>query len=595
MTQNRLEKWLHTSEKPILMDGAMGTCYAETAPAPESISELANLTDPQTIYGIHRQYIEAGAVVIRANTFSVNPITLGQDWAEVEALLEAGLRIAEDAAANTAKVLASIGPVSAEGKEKEIYLRIARHLISLGAEGILFETFESSHELVEIIPTLRKDGYPGVIGATFAVMPDGYTMNGESAGSLIREMNRLEAEGAPDFVGFNCTSGPLHLRKVVEGLKPQALPLAVLPNAGYPATSRGHVHYGGTPEYFADEMLPLRDLGVALLGGCCGTTPAHIQAMKELFVKTPVRKRTVVVKELSGASEGAPYKNTFREKLEQGERPIAVEYDSPSVADFSLYGDGVRAYKAAGVDAITIADCPIGRARMDSSLVALLIKKEFEMEAIPHLTCRDRNLNALKALLLGLNSQGIYNQIVVTGDPIPTAQRDEIRSVYNFNSEKLTRFISAMNEDLLEHPLTVSAAVNVNAKNFTVELRRAKQKAAAGAYCFFTQPVHSQQAIENLQILRENLDAKIMGGIMPVVSERNARFMVNELSGMVLDPVVYEGLAGLSREEAEDYAYEVSVDYCKQIAPFVDGFYLMTPFNRTELIVRIVRWIQEND
>lgn len=587
-------KELLTGRKPILADGAMGTWYAEQT-GESSFSEYANLTDPQRILAIHRSYIDAGAQLIRTNTFSANPFTLQLGWTKVEELLAAGYRIAKEAAGIEAGVLCSIGPVPAEADGVSTYVRMARYFISLGAEAILFETFDSSHDLLQVIKELRSGGFEGVIGTTFAVMPDGFSMNGESAANLLRDMT-AEEDSQPDFLGFNCTSGPLHLRRVISKLQMQNLPVAVLPNAGYPATSRGHVHYGGTPAYFAEEMLELRDLGIDILGGCCGTTPEHIRAMRDQFEKTPRKKSANVRLQIADRRDEAKstQANSFMEKLESGKRPIAVEYDSPQVADFQKYAQGLKAYKAAGVDAITIADCPIGRARMDSSLVALLIKKDYDMEAIPHLTCRDRNLNAIKALLLALNSQGIYNQIVVTGDPIPTAQRDEIRSVFNFNSEKLTRFISQMNQELFDEPLQTSCAFNVNAPNIKAELRRAHQKVDAGAVCFFTQPVLSEQALHNLQMLKDQVDAKVMGGIMPVVSERNARYMMNELSGIVLDESLYNRYVGLDKEEASELAYETSIEYARQMAPYVDGYYLMTPFHRTDLIVRIVEWISRS-
>ena len=199
-------KELLTGRKPILADGAMGTWYAEQT-GESSFSEYANLTDPQRILAIHRSYIDAGAQLIRTNTFSANPFTLQLGWTKVEELLAAGYRIAKEAAGIEAGVLCSIGPVPAEADGVSTYVRMARYFISLGAEAILFETFDSSHDLLQVIKELRSGGFEGVIGTTFAVMPDGFSMNGESAANLLRDMT-AEVESQPDFLGFNCTSGP---------------------------------------------------------------------------------------------------------------------------------------------------------------------------------------------------------------------------------------------------------------------------------------------------------------------------------------------------------------------------------------------------
>ncbi|MBE6996337.1 MAG: homocysteine methyltransferase [Ruminococcaceae bacterium] len=279
------------------------------------------------------------------------------------------------------------------------------------------------------------------------------------------------------------------------------------------------------------------------------------------------------------------------EKLDAGKRVIAVELDPPADDDIGFFLDGVQALRDAGADAVTIADCPVGRPRADSSLLACKVKRELGIEPLPHMTCRDRNLNATKALLLGLSIEGVHNVLLVTGDPIPTEQRDEVKTVFNFNSRKLARYVSDLNEQLTS-PFRIFGALNLNAKNFAMQLKIAKEKEENGVTGFLTQPVLSAQALENLKLARQELRGAILGGIFPVVSHRNALFLNNEISGMrVCDEIValYEGK---ERDEAEALAVKISAAIAREIEPYVDGFYLMTPFKRVELMKRILNEIR---
>ena len=287
----------------------------------------------------------------------------------------------------------------------------------------------------------------------------------------------------------------------------------------------------------------------------------------------------------------------FLRKLNAGKKVIAIELDSPKDADLTGYLDGARRLQAAGADLLTIADCPIARARMDSSLVACRVHRELGLNVLPHMTCRDRNLNATKALLLGLYAEGVREVLAITGDPIPTAERDEVKNVYQFNSRKLAQYIVSLAGEGREmpSPLTVFGALNLNARNFDVELRRAQEKLQNGMSGFLTQPVLSAQAVVNLKKTRETLGekAKILVGIMPVVSQRNAIFMENEVNGIHVDAEIIERFAGLDRAQGEELGLEVSVKAAQAAAPYADGFYLMTPFNRIALMERLIARLKE--
>jgi homocysteine S-methyltransferase len=366
--------------------------------------------------------------------------------------------------------------------------------------------------------------------------------------------------------------------------------LSVMPNAGYPTVLGRRTVYQGEPAYFGDKLAEIVQAGAQIVGGCCGTTPEHIAKAAEALAK-PLQIPAQPRREAIPVSP-APQDNPLAEKLDAGRRVVAVELDPPADDDISFFLDGVQALRNAGADAVTIADCPIGRPRADSSLLACKIKRELGVEPLPHMTCRDRNLNAAKALLLGLSMEGVHNVLLVTGDPIPSENRDEVKSVFNFNSRTLARYVAGLNETVLRTPFRLFGALNLNAKNFTMQLKIAREKEDNGITGFLTQPVLSKEALNNLVLARQTLRGKILAGIYPVVSYKNACFLNNEIAGMRISSEITARYEGKNREEAEDLAVRISTAIAGEAAPFSDGFYLMTPFKRVPLMVRILEQIQ---
>lgn len=579
----------YLAHKPLLFDGGMGTYYKA---APGADCEMANLTDPEGVKKVHAEYLAAGAQAIKTNTFGLPRMAAAQmpGWEE---LAEAGWKLACDAAAEKdAAVFADLGPApdTEAAPASSAYGLVAQQFAALGAKNFLFETLSSDVGIVEAVKALRVAVPDAFVMVSFAVLPDGYTREGLLFRDLLR---RMEQSGVVDAMGLNCVSAPGAMKKLVQGLGETLLPLSVMPNAGYPVVTRARVLYQGKPAYFAREMGQIAAAGVRILGGCCGTTPAHIAALRAELDALPQQTEAAPAAKLSTRTAPAVEKDdAFLRKLNAGEKVIAIELDSPRVADLSGYLDGARRLQAAGADLLTIADCPIAQARMDSSLVACRVHRELGMCALPHMTCRDRNLNATKALLLGLYAEGVREVLAITGDPIPTAERDEVKNVYQFNSRKLAQYIVSLAGEGREMPsaMTVFGALNLNARNFDVELRRAVEKLENGMSGFLTQPVLSAQAVENLRKARQTLGerAKILAGIMPVVSQRNAIFMENEINGIHVEEDIIQRFAGLDREQGEALGLEVSMQMAREALPYADGFYLMTPFNRVALMERLI-------
>ena len=579
----------HLARKPLLFDGGMGTYYKAK---PGTECEQGNLLDPAGVRKVHREYLAAGAEAIKTNTFGLPRMAAARqpDW---QALARAGWKLAAEAAVETgAAVFADLGPApdTEAAPAGSIYTAVARCFVEQGAKNFLFETLSSDAGVLEAVQAVKAQVPDAFVLVSFAVLPDGYTREGMYSKDLVR---RMTESGLVDAVGFNCVSAPGAMRALMQQLGSTALPLSVMPNAGYPVVTRTQVKYQGKPEYFAKELARIAAEGVRILGGCCGTTPAHIAALRAELDALPAGEKVAPAVQVSTPEAPTVEKDdAFLRKLNAGKKVIAIELDSPKDADLTNYLAGAKRLQAAGADLLTIADCPIARARMDSSLVACRVHRELGLCTLPHMTCRDRNLNATKALLLGLYAEGVREVLAITGDPIPTAERDEVKNVYQFNSRKLAQYIVSLAGEGREMPgpMTVFGALNLNARNFEVELRRAGEKLENGMSGFLTQPVLSEQAVENLRRTRETLGerAKILAGIMPVVSQRNAIFMENEVNGIHVAEDIIEAFAGLDREQGEALGLEISLKMAREALPYADGFYLMTPFNRVALMERLI-------
>ena len=571
----------------LLFDGATGTALCAQSGEGEAVERLC-LTQPQRVLALHRAYLAAGCRAIKTNTFAAHVSLACENEDDQKKLIRAAYDLARRAGdAYDAAVFADIGPAPTDADSAAAcYIAMAEQYLNVGATCFLFETMQSGEGLAEAAAYIKASCPDAWIMVSFAADADGFTRAGEQASALALQMS---ACGAVDAIGLNCICGAYHIRQLLSTLDVGDKLMSAMPNAGYPHVEEGRTYYDSAPAYYAQQVMECVKAGARIVGGCCGTTPEHIRQIARLL-GTPMLPRVRMGDEKAAQPPEKGCRSRILRRLEQGRRITLVELDPPRSADIGGFMEGARQLEQAGADAITIADCPIGRARMDSSLLACKLSRELGIEALPHMTCRDRNVNATKALLLGLSMENVHNVLAVTGDPIPTGDRGSVKSVYQFNSRVLAKFIRGLGESGEAEPFFVCGGLNINAVRFDSELDRAKEKMDCGVSAFLTQPVLSEQAALHLERARDELrGAKLIGGLFPVVSEKNARFLQSEVHGITVDEAVVRAYAGLDRAQGEDMAVRLCREAASRISPFVDGYYIMTPFQRVELVCRVIR------
>lgn len=574
---------------PLLADGAMGTYFSLLTGRPASACEAANRTDPDVIWRIHQAYRRAGARLIRTNTFAANCAATGLPLDQVLELVDAGYDLAARVAGEDCLVAADIGPIDpGEGDPTAEYRAIIDRFAARGADLFLFETF-SDPEVALPLAAYVKAARPGAkVIVSFTCASEGATRTGVPARALVE---RVDACPDVDMLGLNCGIGPTHMARLLAGLqRPPTKPLSVMPNAGYPTVEHQRTVFTAAPGYFGGRTAELRAYA-RLLGGCCGTTPAHIQALGEALARPAALPGAP--KAAPAPATAAPVGNALWDKLAAGKFVRVAELNPPQGADLSALLASARALQAAGIDALTFPDMPLARLRMDALSCAGQVTERLGVDVVAHLTCRDRNLLAAQAGVLAAHAQGIRNLLVVTGDPVPESDRGSIRPVFNLNAITMTGVVHNMNGDYFPaDPISVGVALNPCAARPEVELARLRRKMEQGARFVMTQPIFDLACLPVLDAARA-MGLKVLGGIMPLVSYRNAQYMGHEVPGMRIPE---EDLARftpeMSRVEARRVGLSIAEATCRAVAPHVDGFYFVTPFNRAQTIASLLRRLE---
>ena len=585
----------------IITDGSFGTYFADKYET-QSLPELYNFEPEgaQKIIDIHKEYIEAGARLIRTNTFASNTFMLEADFDKVAENIKNAIDSAKAATEGTDVFIAGdIGPIQADlcldlSEIEQEYYDIVRQFVENGIDIITFETFPDLEHIVPAITRIKAEKDIFVM-VQFSMNQYGYTKAGISARKLL--LMAAEIPGI-DAVGFNCGVGPGHMEQIMSGLLQDSEVMTALkdkyiislPNSGYPERIRNHITFAKHPEYFVDKLDELVNKGADIVGGCCGTTPDFIRLLTE---KTDtVQKGRADFANSSEAEEVKPVnKAFFADKLKTGGKLIAVELAPPLNANDANVLKGAHMLKELGVDVLTFPDSPSGRTRVDSVLMAEKVHRETGMCVMPHICCRDKNAIAMRSVFLGAHINDIHNFLIITGDPVPSVSRSSVKAVFNFDSVGLMNIARDMNdENFKECPLVYGGSINQGRRNIEVEIGRVKKKMEAGAQFFLTQPVFTKEDGDRLRRFKEETGARILCGIMPLISRKNAYFMKNEIAGVnVTEEIVARYPENASREEGEAVGIEIAKEIIAYTDDFVDGYYFSFPFNRVYMLEKILK------
>ena len=586
----------YLKKSKLIADGSFGTYYSQKYKTVD-IPEYANITAPQRISEIHTEYINSGAKLIRTNTFASNTYSLDCSIEKVKENIKAAYKIAKEAVEQSGKeifIAGNIGPVPAvfqpdfEAVEEEYY-QIAKTFIDEGADILCFETFTQSEHIMPAIKRIKEECNPFII-VQFCVNQYGYSEAGESAERLVSE---TAFSKCVDAVGLNCGVGPAHMQQILSKINLNNNCFATaMPNAGYPLLVRNRVKYADNPIYFASKVNGMALLGADIIGGCCGTTPDYIREVAKTIDLTP----TVKSDETSANNENEKpvIKKSFFRNADgtiKDKKLIAVELAPPFGADDKKLLEAAHMLKGLGVDVLTFPDSPSGRTRIDSVLMAQKVKNVTGFEVMPHICCRDKNAIAMRSTFLGASINDINNFLIITGDPIPVMARQVVKSVFNFDSVGLMRIADEMNSEALkDSPLTYGGAINQSRRRIESEIKRVQKKMEAGAEFFLTQPVFTAEDAERLRRVKEETGARILCGLMTLVSRKNALFMKNEISGVnVTDEVIERYPENADREDGENVGVELAKEMIAATRDFADGYYFSFPFNRTYLLKRIIQ------
>ncbi|MGM1020735.1 MAG: bifunctional homocysteine S-methyltransferase/methylenetetrahydrofolate reductase [Bacillota bacterium] len=603
----------------IVGDGAMGTfLYQLGFPVNTSYEEL-NITSPDVISDVHRQYLQAGARLLETNTFSANDYKLARFGLEskVEEINRAGVRIARAAAGPEHYVVGAVGSICGGKRLNISKAELARNydqqidaLLSEGVDGILCETFYSLDEVRIALRGVRKYSSIPVI-CQFAVDQVGRTQDGFS---VAEAFTVLRNEGA-DILGFNCHSGPQGIMSVMKQLDGSlSVPLSVYPNAGLADYVDGHYVYGASPEYFGECAASFVELGTRIIGGCCGTTPEHISAIskalnglqppplapRELLPDGPVivaEPEQIAREGEQGNGRNASEPNIV--ELVKERHTVIVELDPPRDLDITRFMQGTQALKAAGADALTLADNSLAVTRMSNMALGHLVSLETGLRPLIHIACRDRNLIGTQSHMMGFDALGIDHVLAVTGDPARFGDLPGASSVYDMTSFEIIRMIKQLNDGIAfsGKPLkqkanfVVGAAFNPNVKHLGKAVQRLEKKIASGADYIMTQPVYDRELIISMAEQTRHLEVPIFIGIMPLASGRNAEYLHNEVPGIQLSDEVRARMSGLEGAEGRAMGVTIAKELLDTAMEHFNGIYLMTPFMFYEMTAELTSYV----
>lgn len=591
-------------------DGAMGTLLYSYGI--EYCNEELNLQRPEIVEKIHLDYINAGADIIQTNTYGANALKLARYGLEsqVAEINKAAIDIANRAATPGGQfVFGTIGGIrgirKSDASLQEIIAMVdqqANQLLEGDPHGLLLETYYDFEELAATVKHLKTITDTPLI-AQVSMHDPGILQNGMTLNDALHQLETLGA----DIVGVNCRLGPHHTIQAFEEVTlPEKAFLSAYPNASLLDVEDGRIVYESEADYFGRAALLLREEGVRLIGGCCGTTPKHIEAVKKhlgqlkpIVHKIVTERKPIVIREAEALAV-----TPLHEKAKT-ERTIIVELDTPRHLDVEKFLEGSVALKAAGVDALTMADNSLASPRISNMAMGSILKHREDIRALAHITCRDRNLIGLQSHLMGLDALGIHDILAVTGDPTKVGDFPGATSVYDVSSMELIQLIKKLNEGISfsgkslrkKANFSVAAAFNPNVRVLDRAVARLEKKIDSGADYFISQPVYTKEKIIEIYEATKHIETPIFIGVMPLTSIRSAEFLHNEVPGIKLSDDALERMraCGDDKDLATAEGIQIAKELIDTAAKLFHGIYLITPFVRYDMTVELIHYIRQLD
>jgi methionine synthase I (cobalamin-dependent)/5,10-methylenetetrahydrofolate reductase len=605
-----------------VFDGAMGTMlYAKGIYINRSYDEL-NLVAPDLVREVHTEYVRAGADIIETNTFSatthkLQPYGLDGSLREINI---AAARIAREAAGNRAYVAGAIGPLGLRiepygptsfNEAKAMFTAQASALLEGGVDLFVLETFADLSELHQAIKAVRElCDLPIVAQVTIQI--DGNTVFGATPESFTTQLD----EWGVDIIGLNCGVGPAIVLNAIEKMRPVTTrKLSAQPNAGLPRDVQGRQFYMCSPEYMAEYSRRIVQAGARFVGGCCGTTPAHIKMIADAIRQFSPRTQQVVVgdqvkvavqdlKPPDVTVVPQEERSNWSRKIARGEFVTTVEVLPPKGCDPWKTLDQIRLLKTAGVDGVNIPDGPRAQTRMGAMATAILVEREIGIESVLHYCCRDRNLLGMMSDLLGAAALGLRNLLLITGDPPKMGPYPDATAVFDIDAIGLTNMVNKLNHglDLGNNPtgkptaFSIGVGVNPGAVNMDEELRRFEWKIEAGAEYAITQPVFDIEQLREFLKRIEHCRIPIVAGIWPLVSFRNAEFLHNEVPGVRVTSAIMERMraaSAISKEAGRDEGLKIARESLLEVRDLIQGVQVSAPFGNVKYALEVFQVLPE--
>jgi methionine synthase I (cobalamin-dependent)/5,10-methylenetetrahydrofolate reductase len=591
-------------EHVIVFDGAMGSLLHERGANASRPFEELNLTSPHLVCQVHAEYIQAGANAIETNTFAANRFRLARYGLEdkVFELNSAGARLARNVAGGNVVVAGSVGPlgvrlaplgtVSAEEVKSAVGEQV-RGLVDGGVDLILLETQSDLDVVCAMLDAVFEVSELPVI-CQFTVGTDLVTSSGDTLDDIVLRLSDYPVSA----LGVNCSIGPEGTLRAVQALSEiTELPISAQPNSGFPANVDGRTLFISGANYFAERGAEIVQAGASIIGGCCGTTPAHIEALasrvKEL--KRPVRSVVHAPRRREITAQGTCERSPLLRKMTGGF--VTVEVTPPKDTNYHVLIEKLRPLVDAGISAIDVTDNPMASMHMSAIAFAHLVKEELGIATILHLTCRDLNLLGMHSALLGAAALGIDGILALTGDPASVGDFPGATSVFDVTSDGLAKIISSLNCGVdyvgkeIGQPTSfaIGAAFNPLAEDMAKELGRLAKKREAGADFLMTQPVFDIDALKTAaKMLPSDWNPPILVGVLPLRSTRHAEFLHNEVPGMTIPDDIRAKLASVDAESAKAIGAQYARDIYLAARESFGGVYFMPPFNNYEAIREVI-------